>query len=304
MSVLDYQNMSQEEIDADWDWEIAPEMFPLLNHDLLYHYYSGASARKVFKKDCVHLRLSKVSAYKDKMEGVAVAAYYDSALEELKAEKCISKEQYNLFKTLEVPNELFLPIDEIDGIDHWSYTQFEAFAICFSTERDDPYMFQNYGGKGKEEGHCVHLFGLELKDLETRAIANYSRIVLSPILYGHSAKDFIKEKILAVTGNQYLMKSYRYYIEDILWLCQYTVKLAKYSEEHEIRLLVFLPVNKREGYQDIELIKDDPEHIYFNIPKCVFCSTSHDPKNTQQENSAFIDLLKENKYDLLDIDAE
>ncbi len=154
--MLDFQNISEEEIDAYWDWEISPEMSLVIDYDTLYHYYSRDSEKNVFRENLIYFRLSKVSAYSDKTEGIVVNDYYASALHELKEEKSISDEQYELFKILQTPSKLFLPVEETNGIEHWSDTVYETYSICFSTVKNDPYMFQNYGGKGKKEGYCFH----------------------------------------------------------------------------------------------------------------------------------------------------
>ncbi len=139
-----------------------------------------------------------------------------------------------------------------------------------------------------------------MKDLETKGLTNHSRIILAPILYGHAAIDFIKCKILEIISNPYLVKSYDYFIGEVLWLCQYTVKRIEYSKENEIRLLVFLPAIKRESYQNVELIKGDLEHIYLKISKETLSGLSPYPRNTVQETISFREFLRGNKYSAVD----
>ena len=156
---------SSESILTDQDWEAMVAAFTWdveqpCCADLLYHYYSSRSVKRVIKKDGIYLRLAAAATFPDKMEGKAVEVFYDLALDELRSEKRITARQYEDFSKISVPEKLFLAKGKENGMIVWGDAEYEEYIICFSTEENDPYMFDNYIKDA--DGYCLHFFGLSI----------------------------------------------------------------------------------------------------------------------------------------------
>ena len=289
---MDDFDYTAETLNALWSWEVEQE----IESDLLFHYYSADKVVKVFTEDGIRLRLAEVSTYTDTMEGIAVNAYYDLALEELHNEGIITSEQYDQFCKVAVPESLFMPNGEINGIRHWSRVKYRAYTMCFSTSVDDPFMFGNYGNGGEGERYCLHFTAGDLADLKTKGLDNDAEINLVPIKYGRSAIDFIKGYIIQIISNPYWLADYEECICNVLQNCHYTAKLSKHSKENEIRLVVFLPVGGNKNLPDIKYDSEDDRYIYFTIPKYMLYSISPSPDNTVQQTNTMVSYLETNGY--------
>lgn len=276
---------------ASFDWEVDQPVC----EDMLYHYYSSRSLKKVLTKDAIVFRLSAASEFKDKMEGKAVEVYYDLALSELKNEKRISEEQYEAFSRFSVPEKLFLPYQIENGLDVWGETDYEEYIICFSTVEDDKYMFEKY--ISNSDGYCLHFLKLDLQELMFRGINNHAQVKLIPVLYGRHVVDFIRERIELIATDPVKANKCAFFIEELLHYVQYAAKLEKYSKENEVRLVVFCPRNSMKDSFSENLIRDeDGKHLYFSVEKELLFKVTPAPYNNEKETSEVIEYLFDSGY--------
>ena len=298
------ENTIFEELIASCQWDLSLHNNVDWNGDDLYHYYSGNSVKRVFQKDAIVFRLAAASTFKDKMEGKAIEVYYDLALQSLLTSRKISQYQYNAFSSVEIPQTMSLSSLGKDGYIVFSDKEYEAYIICFSTVKDDPFMFDNYINED-QDGYCLQFSGVEMRELKTLGWNNHAKIVLMPILYGNDVIEKIKNTILEVVSNDILFDNYTYYISEALHFLQYESKLSKFSNEHEVRLVVFLAKNCSENLPNIRfLIKKgdgnlirDKEHILFTITKDAFSGISFAPYNNSNDNCGIADFLHFNNYE-------
>lgn len=269
------------QISAMWDWNIETQM----HFDMLYHYYKGDTLRKVLKNDAVIFRLASASTFEDKMEGKAVEVYYDLALEELWEEGKITEMQFEKLSGISIPNRIQFVFQRSDGWGICKNEEYEEYIICFSTEKDDLYMYETYAHDS--DGYCLHFFGIEIEELRRLGMKNHAEIRLVPILYGKEVVDFIKEKVHEVISDAVKERNLEYYITDLLHYVQFAAKRKKYSRENEVRLIVFLPVKCGDQLSNIRFYTDTKDHkyIFFSAPKHVLYDVSAAPYNAKTETS-------------------
>ena len=278
--------------EAIWAWDLETP----LCYDMLYHYYSSNSVRKVLKKDSIVLRLSAVANFDDKMEGEAVRVYYDLALEELLDEGAITDKLFEKLADVDIPDKIpFISVNDT-GWSVYKEESYEEYVICFSTVKDDPFMYEEY--IHDSDGYCLHLFGGEIEALNTLSMANHANIVLIPILYGKEAVVYIKKIILEVLSDPAKERNYKYFIKDLLHYVQFAAKRKKYSKEHEVRLVIFLPKSHPSSLPNITFSSDSKgrKYIYFSVPKYLLYDVSPAPYNAQSETQAIREFLKRQGY--------
>ena len=291
---------SNESILTDQDWEAMVAAFTWdveqpCCADLLYHYYSSRSVKRVIKKDGIYLRLAAAATFPDKMEGKAVEVFYDLALDELRSEKRITARQYEDFSKISVPEKLFLAKGKENGMIVWGDAEYEEYIICFSTEENDPYMFDNYIKDA--DGYCLHFFGLSMRNLTLKSMEYQAEIKLIPVLYGRKVVDFIRNIIEKIAVDPIRSKNYEYFITDLLHYVQYAAKLSKYSKENEVRLVVFIPKELNTGELNGRLNKSaDGEYLFFKIGKELLFDVTPAPYNTKTETKEIKTYLEDNGY--------
>ena len=265
------------------------------DYDKLYHYYSGTTLRKVLLKDAIVFRLAKASTFEDKMEGKAVEVYYDLALSELVHDGLITTKQYESFSAISVPDKLFLSRKTDYGMVAFGNTEYEEYIICFSTEENDPYMFENYVKNA--DGYCLHFSGIDLRELTCKGLSNHAEIKLIPVLYGREVVDYIREKVLLIASNPIRSDNCNVYISALLHYVQYAAKLNKFSKENEVRLVVFRNKNAGDDNRTESMVRiKDGNYLLFSVGKELLINVTPAPYNNANETKAVMDYLEKNGY--------
>ena len=278
--------------EAVWSWNLETR----LHYDMLYHYYSSRSLKKVVNSNNILLRLSSSANFDDMMEGRAVQVYYDLALEELVGAKVLTEEQFVKFADVDIPEKIpFISVND-DGWSIYRAEPYEEYVICFSTVEDDPYMYENY--IHDSDGYCVHLFGTELNELETLSISNHANITLIPVLYGRESVEYIKGKLCEIISDPAKERNYEYFIKDLLHYVQYAAKRKMFAREHEVRLVIFLPKNHPSSLPNIRFWSDENgrKYIYFSVPKYLLYDVSPAPYNAKSETQIIKEYLNTRGY--------
>lgn len=253
----------QESVDLfdayfDWDPSVDDSVFEL------YRYYGENTVNRVLQKDFICFRLSAAENFEDKMEGKAIEVYYDLALDRLKRAGKITQEEYDVLAYLDISqNEFFFSKHPV-GIQQYTDTKFEEYIICFSSESDDPYMFQNYGE------YCLTLTrGNLLSPLLGR---ENLRAVLTPVLYGDDIVKYLESKIKEVIDSPDMKRDMTWFIGEVLHCLQFVAKQSKYSKENERRLIVYLPEGETKLIPEIERTESDGKrYIYLKYSKDLLC---------------------------------
>lgn len=292
-------NSDTKEILSVLAWQMYCLQRPI-EADFLYHYYRGEDVLRVLRDDTITFRLASLSTFEDKMEGKSVEVYYDLALQELLQAKMISQKEFDELIAVSIPEQTWLMFNSDNGYKRFRLCDFDEYVICFSKEKDDPYMYENYC-KGSD-GYCLEFPTIELKEVTCKALDNCAEMKLLPIYYGREVVDFIASTVLEILGDAAKKHHLKECIQDLLHIVQYSAKLSKYNREKEVRLVVLLPKQHNDKLPDIEYVNtgDDNKHIYLKIPKNVLSGISSAYFNAANETQQRIDSVKKCGYIVTD----
>ena len=266
--------------------------------DFLYHYYGETASKSVFREDEILFRLADASTFEDKMEGKAIEVYYDLAIEELLEEEVISREVANQLSDIKTPSHIWLNFfsgREGRGGMH----EYEEYIMCFSKKKADTYMFQNYCKDSN--GYCYEFSVIDLRELTYKGHRNGAKMKLEPILYGRAVVEYLKQQICAVCNNPIRCKNMTKYIEDVLHYTQYISKLKKFSDEEEVRLIVFMP--RHHIYDCCDIIRSEEEghkYIYLKAPKEILLGVTCAYFNNKEETQEMMKCLRDKGYPTAD----
>ena len=285
----------------DWAMESNPltEQIP----HFLYHYRSGESARKMVISDGIRLRLTRADHFKDKLEGLAVKVYYEIALEELRKDSVITDGQFEMFIEFGVPEEdLFIRYDS-DGWLLGQNNKSDVYVACFSTVKNDPYMFCNYG-KG-DERYCLEIGNTELEILSHKDFNRETKTELLRVLYGRQVIDYLKSFIIRIVQDHFLMKdsqNAKAIMEMKLYDLQFSAKRAIYSKENEIRLLVRVPKNMELSHdQYVTGMEDGCPYLWITLPKTALYEMYPSPSNSTAQIDLMREIAQSNQYDWIEL---
>ena len=264
--------------------------------DCLYHYYKGKDILKVLRNDNIVFRLASLSTFEDKMEGKSVEVYFDLALQELLGMHKINQKEYDELSAILIPEQAWLMCDSVNGYRRFSLCEYDEYVICFSKEKDDSYMYENYCKES--DGYCLEFPTIELNEVTCKALDNSAEMTLMPILYGREVVDYIEAIILEVLHDKAKRHYLKECIQDLLHIVQYSAKLSKYRKEKEVRLVVLLPKQHTHVLPDIEHVNSDDgnKYIYLKIPKKTLTAISAAPFNSKGETMHIIDSVKKAEY--------
>lgn len=267
----------------------------------LYHYRSGSSVSKMFNKDNLILRLTAADQFEDKLEGKAVEVYYDITLEKLARDGKITAEQFKDLSTIDIPDKTLIIHKTDEGMNWAKWEEFETYVICFSTEKDDPFMYERYVHNKSTGGFCIELSGIEIRSLSQLSIDNESHIKLIPVMYGEKTVRYLESQIMRVAGNSFLYKNRNEVIGEILHQIQFSAKRSRYSKENEIRLLIYLAKGDYSDHPNLNRDRDEKEkiiskYINFKIPKEVVFNVTADTQNEEQTTKRMMASFQELGY--------
>ncbi len=264
----------------------------------LYYYRSGSSLHSIFEKDSIILRLTLAEYFDDKLEGKAVEVYYDIALENLLADGRITQEQYEDLIEIELPKRRLIIHRTETEENHAKWEEYDTYVICFSSKKDDPYMYDRYVHNKATGGFCVEFSGIEIKSLSHDSMKNESIIKLIRVLYGKQAVSYIQEQIISIIQNPFLYKNRTQVLGEVLTQVQFSAKRSRYYRENEIRLVVFLAKDDHKKHPT--LYKDDTgKNLYLRIPKHMVFDVSADPSNDPSMTEEVIQFIEDQGYRMM-----
>ena len=262
------------------------------DYPFLYHYRSGSTVTNhIFTENNIQLRLTRADCFEDKLEGIVVDVYYDLALEELILERKISKTQYAVLSEVRLPTEELFVRNREDGVHLGTMERYEAYVICFSSIKNDPYMFKSYGS------FCLAIMKSELQWLESQAYGNGIRVKTTSVYYGKKAVDFLKKKILEIVSNEFLFNNAKMIMSDNLHEFQYRAKCFQYHKENEIRMIVYIPENGNISSKYFEKYSENEKYyLRLCLPKHGICEITHAPDHIS-EAKEIMAVLQKRGYD-------
>ena len=282
----------------DYDFELG------WNAPDLYHYRSGSSVSKMFNKDDLILRLTAADQFEDKLEGKAVEVYFDITLEKLVRDGKITSEQFKDLSTIDTPDKALIIHKTDDGMNWAKWEEFETYVICFSTEKDDPFMYEKYVHNKSTGGFCIELSGIEIRSLSHLGMDNESIIKLIPVMYGEDTVRYLESQIMRVAGNPFLYKNRNQVIGEILHQIQFSAKRSRYSKENEIRLLMYLAKGDCSDHPNLFRDKDEEgkivsKYINFRIPKEMVFNVTADTQNEDHCTKRIMAFFQELGYQFI-----
>ena len=271
--------------DAAWSFDELPE----IDVPYFFHYRSGKSIDSIFGKDRIRLQFTRDDHFADKMEGKAVLVYYDLAIEELLNQGKITEEQYNRIINVSPP-KMMLAHEKRNGINYYTEKEFDPYILCFSTEQNDPNMFNLI--KRKESG-CYY-FSIDttiVNCLNQVGRKNGVHIRSERVMYGREVVEHIQKKVLYMFKKPYLSSAAEVFLQDYLHKLQFVAKLSKFKNENEIRTIINVPKKLNVTHPDI-IFDENREHLTLSIPKSyVFRITPKESNDKMQDKELFKELM-------------
>lgn len=250
--------------------------------------------KKIFRRDGIHLRFTRGDSFPDKMEGKAVEAYYDLAIEELLNKGLITEEQSNRINDVKPPNVMFAR-EKRNGIDYYTEKEFDPYILCFSTEKDDPYMFESTITNKASGSYYFWMDSIIVEQMKQLGRRNGVHIEPGKILYGRSVIEHIKQKILFVFERPFLYDVAGDFLQDYLHKLQFFAKLSKFRKENEVRVIVQVPKMLTMEHRDL-LFDEDKKHITLIIPKSYVCDVTPKDDNDKTIDKELLSTLAQRGY--------
>lgn len=218
----------------------------------IYHYTSVPVLQNIVQKDKVVLRFSRSDCLNDIMEGRDTQEWYSNVLSQLRANKTISDDFYDLISDIK-PDEktLFVQKDK-NGHLVGHYEEKEIFLCCFSLDSDSLPMWRNYAKNDQCEG-CNLKFRLPMHWNRENYIDDPS-LKVRKVIYDPTMKEQILSEIILECNEIYQtakndiqeeVENFRASIKcalcDILTELQYIFKKKAFEYEHEVRMWLIAP---------------------------------------------------------------
>ena len=269
----------------------------------VYHYTDKKNLFKILKDDNVKFKMTRYEDFNDKTEGRVIEVYYDLVLESLEKEGILTSEERFYLSELEVQEEVVFYKKQCDGITVNTAigTECNYYVACFSTEKNDEYMFKNYVNTGK--GVCLEFLGDIIFPCGCYNVPNGIIVKGYKVLYGREVIDFIYDKLKNLFAfyplNEENREMIKYAIEQMLNKLTFRTKLGKFSKENEIRLIVGLPEKNfsEDNNQYSEKNYKGKRFIYYFVPKDSFCDITFNNIGRNECDKLCRDIRNKN-YDI------
>ena len=283
---------------------------PCIPPSTIYHYTDASVINSILTADGIVLRMTRVSDFSDLYEGKSIEVYYDMALEELEREGVLSTHQRDLFNSVQLPEKRWMMFDlpPCGGQPRTlaKPSKVTPYIFCFSKQKCDPYMFENYLKNGKQ-GYCLEFFGLDTAENEiTQIFGQGHRFQFYNVLYGDEIINDIKYYIcdllscISKLDDNILEKCILGLVKGKLQELQYSAKLSKYKRETEVRLVLFMPkpddspTDYTPVYQEKE--ENGKSYVYISLPKYILRGLYANDKVTSQERKRLKQELLNKNY--------
>ena len=276
----------------------------------IYHYTDASVVNKILTADGIVLRMTKVSDFYDVYEGKSIEIYYDTALEQLESERKISAHQRHLFNNVRLPEKRLaifdLPHKEDQPRSLATSAHMTPYIICFSKNKCDPYMFENYI-KAEKQGFCLEFYGHNIASNETTfSFGKGHNFQFYNVLYGNEIINAIKQYICDMFScfekidDQIIEQFFLGLLAGKLQDLQYSAKLSKYKQENEVRLVLFLPElsacpdNYSPQYHEME--ENGKSYVYIKLKRYAISGIYANDRVNSQTKKQLMQTLLDNGY--------
>ena len=225
--------------------------------ELAYHYASFEGACSITShfnfvsggSVLYHKIYSKLS---DEYEGKDVENCYLKALRKYLYTHTVSEELTKLLKIIEPDNTYILTSGPARNAYHVYRKKCSAYIACFSLDGDSIYMWDNYL-KGAKSGIALGYNTINLKSNTEDYFGNGYRHILQKVLYSEQEKvsfiyAFLTELLKRTTDESHI----RFYVSNFLNCNRFVFKREEFSEEKEVRSVIFFPKDGRCALNTIE----------------------------------------------------
>lgn len=270
--------------------------------DPVYHYTSLETLRKILSNDILW-RFTSIEDFDDKHEGrKTVEVYYDMTIYSLYKEKEIDKTTYDFLSKIEVSEKEFFFINEDKDRELLVCEEQELFVACFSKNKNDCNLFQEYIKTTEKKGFCIELNNTLLNSIDDYYREYNMNIYYLDIIYAYESLDIIKGfivKLLSLEngkGFEFLKKYAKPRIVEFLSILRCFIKLNRYTYENERRLLISFPkkVDRKPDYKtpfNIS-IENGKKHIYVPFENGLISNIYKNENVTDDEYNEIQEMLK------------
>lgn len=269
----------------------------------LYHYTSDDSADKILTSNGVDFRATNINDFSDKTEGKAFGQIYISALERLLYEKVIDFEAYNILSSVKpMETHPFYVENRKLGCMVMKVKEYDTHVLCFTTDGNSRYMENNYIRGDGHQGCVIKVRNGAFTECCGGLQKNSKRFVIK-VMYGKEAAYNIYSYIKSILAcgditEDNMNKFVKPLIEMYLHRVMYCVKLEKYRQEKEVRIITFTPKEdeKAECGKENSTVGKSYKHIELRKNSCLGVRVTGDFSNDNR--SGVLNRLKERKYRL------
>lgn len=271
--------------------------------DNVYHYTTADVANLILNDEDVCLKMTLIDNFDDKLEGKAIDGFYNRALKKLLKENKISKSQYELLVKIKAPQKNVSAFYEGNGVYRGEMTESDIYITCFSKEKDDPYMIENYIKNDTRSGYCLSFSCCELKANELMGYCFDVGFSLKMLEVKYEKQvilemyDFIENLVRIFDGCDDKLKEHsNAIIEAKLNELKYTTKLKKFRKENEIRLVLITPKGHL-PHKKLRIFFDSAKSdCLVKFPKYVIKGISNSPKLRAEEDKYWREIFKKRGY--------
>ena len=268
-----------------------------------YHYTSIDNADKILTYNGVDFRTTNINDFSDKTEGKAFGQFYISALERLLYERVIDFETFNILSSVKpMETHPFYAEDRKLGCMVMTVKEYDTHVLCFTTDGNSRYMENNYIRGDGHQGCVIKVRNGAFTECCGGLQKNSKRFVFK-VMYGKEAVDNIYSyiKSLLACGDiteDNMNKFVKPLIEMYLHRVMYCVKLEKYRQEKEVRIITFTPKEdeKAECGKENSTVGKSYKHIELRKNSCLGVRVTGDFSNDNR--GGVLNRLKERKYRL------
>ena len=269
----------------------------------VYHYTSDDSADNILTSNGVDFWATNINDFSDKTEGKAFGRFYISALERLLHEKVIDSETYNILSSVKpMETHPFYAEDRKLGCMVMKVKEYDTHVLCFTTDGDSRYMERKYIRSEDHKGCVIRIRSGALTEYCDGLQENLEGFV-NEVMYGKEAVDNIYSYIKSILAcgditEDNMNKFVKPLIEMYLHRLKYCVKLEKYRQEKEVRIITFTPKEdkKAECGKENSTAGKSYKHIELRKNSCLGVRVAGDFSNDNR--GGVLNRLEERKYRL------
>lgn len=231
--------------------------------------------------------MTHVEDFDDKCEGRrTIEKFYHQALKSLFENGEIERWQYEKFFAIEGLGEKLFWKEKTPGFS----STYDMYVACFSTEKDDQYMYDNYT-KGK--GCCIKLHVPLLRKLGMRGIElSQDEFEIVKVIYGNEIVETLMNQIRIYVDT--MQGDFREKFDQFLPIfngildeMRFAVKREQFQKEHEVRLILAIPKGEKVPADYVPTYKmkqsEGKRYIAVDMPSNIFRGLSRNENFTDEE---------------------